>query len=135
MPTYLDRSSIHGIGVFSRALIPSGSLVWEFTPGFDQVFSDDVLEKVSPLQRNTILFYGYIEPGRSGVVLCCDNARHFNLSGDANCGAGDHVAHGFISTFALRDIAKGEELTYPVEEDADAERKLGAATFSSLAAG
>jgi SET domain-containing protein len=129
VPTYLDKSPIHGIGIFARDFIPRGTLVWEFTPDADQVFSAADLALLLPLQRETILFYGYIEPDREGVVLCCDNARHFNLLRGANCGSGDQSAHGYVSTLALRDIAAGEELTYPFEEDLDARRKLGEAEF------
>ena len=129
VPTFLDKSPIHGVGIFASSAIPQGTRVWEFTENADQVFSESGLAALLPLQRETVLFYGYVEPGREGVVLCCDNARHFNLLRDANCGAGEHSAHGYISTFALRDIAAGEELTYPFEEDDDARRKLGEAEF------
>jgi uncharacterized protein len=135
VPTYLDKSRVHGIGIFARDFIPEGTRVWEFTLGCDQVYSEDDLAALRPLQRDTILFYGYVEPGRDGVVLCCDNARHFNLLRGANCGSGDHVVDGYISTLALRDIAAGEELTYPFEEDADARRKLGDAEFVRQTAG
>ncbi len=129
VPTYLDKSPIHGIGIFASEFIPSGRTVWEFTPGMDQVFSESDLARLLPLQRETVLFYGYIEPGRDGVVLCCDNARHFNLLQSPNCGSGADDVGGYISTVALRDIAAGEELTYPFEEDMDARRKLGDSEF------
>jgi len=129
VPTYLDRSPIHGIGIFATTFIPGGTTVWEFTPNADQVFSEDDLARLLPLQRETILFYGYIEPGREGVVLCCDNARHFNLLRTPNCASREVSAHGYISTVALHDIAAGEELTYPFEEDLDARRKLGDREF------
>jgi len=129
VPTYLDKSPIHGIGIFASGFIPRGTPVWEFTPDADQVFDASDLDRLLPLQRETILFYGYIEPGCEGVVLCCDNARHFNLLQGANCGSGDQSAHGYVSTLALRDIAAGEELTYPFEEDMDARRKLGDTEF------
>jgi SET domain-containing protein len=125
VPTYLDKSPIHGIGIFARDFIPKGTRVWEFTPGFDEVFSDAELAGLLPVQREAVLFYCFIEPGLEGTVLCCDNARHFNFDDDPNCGSGDHVLHGYISTFALRDIAAGEELTYSVNDDADAARKMG----------
>lgn len=132
VPTYLDKSAIHGIGVFASDFVAAGTRVWEFTADFDQVFLEEALATLSPLQRETVLFYGYMEPGIDGVVLCCDNARHFNLLRDANCGSGRHASQNYLSTFALRDIAAGEELTYPVEEDADARRKLGEAAVAQM---
>lgn len=126
VPNYLDRSPIHGIGIFSRDLIRKGERVWEFTPGFDQVFDDRQLSTLLPLQRAAVLFYCYVENGRSGAVLCCDNARHFNYAADPNCGPQTHEVGGYLSAFALRDIRPGEELTYSIDEDDDSDRKLAA---------
>jgi uncharacterized protein len=124
---YLDKSPIHGIGVYAGAFIPRGTLIWEFTPGFDQVHPDASLAQLTPVQRAIVLFYCYREPGLDGVVLCCDNARHYNFDANPNSGTGPRPTrvHGCLSTFALRDIQPGEELTYAVEEDDDALRKLG----------
>ncbi|MCB1488219.1 MAG: SET domain-containing protein [Bauldia sp.] len=124
VPNYLDRSPIHGIGIFARNSIARGTRVWEFTPGFDQVFSDEELATLNPLEREAVLFYCYVEQGLNRLVLCCDNARHFNYADAPNCGPGDHSVQGFVSALALRDIAAGEELTYSTDEDADADRKL-----------
>lgn len=122
---YIDKSPIHGIGVFAGEFIPAGTCIWELTPGCDQVYTDEMLAALEPVQREIILFYGYIEPGMEGVILCCDNARHYNFSTEPNSGSDERAKHGARSTYALRDIAEGEELTFAVEEDVDAARKLG----------
>ena len=83
------------------------------------------LAALTPVQREIVLFYGYVEPGVEGVVLCCDNARHYNFSGDPNSGSDERWKNGARPTYALRDIAEGEELTFAVDEDDDAARKLG----------
>jgi hypothetical protein len=129
---YVDRSGIHGMGIFAGEFIPKGTMVWEFTEGCDQVYSQALLARLLPIQREIVLFYGYVEPGMSDVILCCDNARHFNYAVDPNCGPGGEMKAGTISTFAMRDIAPGEELTFSVEEDADALRKLGPELYRSL---
>ena len=36
--TYLDRSLIHGIGLFTNQEIMAGSIVWEFNPAVDLVY-------------------------------------------------------------------------------------------------
>ena len=131
---YIDKSPIHGIGVFAGELIPAGTCIWEMTPDCDQVYSDAMLAALTPVQREIVLFYGYIEPGMAGVILCCDNARHYNFSSDPNSGSDERMKHGARSTYALRDIAEGEELTFPVDEDVDAARKLGA-VYDLLARG
>lgn len=130
--TYLDKSPTHGIGLFASEFIPKGTCVWEFTLGCDQVYTDEILASLAPVQREIVLFYGYIEPGLEGVILCCDNARHFNYALDPNCGPGGEMKAGTISTFAMRDIEPGEELTFSVDEDSDALRKLGPEAYAKL---
>ncbi|MCP4308817.1 MAG: SET domain-containing protein [bacterium] len=122
---HVDRSPIHGLGIFAGAFIPKGTRVWEFTPGFDQVYSQQQLDELPAHQRQIIMFYCYVEQGLNQLVLCCDNARHFNYADNPNCGPAEHKVDGFVSAVALHDIAAGEELTYSVDEDADADRKLG----------
>lgn len=129
---YIGRSPIDGFGVFAGEFIPKGTMVWEFTEGCDQVYSDEILAALLPVQREVILHYGYVENGLEGVVLCCDNARHFNYALDPNCCPGGEMKAGMISTIAMRDIHPGEELTFSVEEDDDALRKLGPAKFNEL---
>lgn len=133
--TYLDKSPIHGIGVFAAEFIPRGTRVWEFTPGFDQAFEDSDLARLSEHQRETILHYGYREPALNRVVLCCDNAHHYNFSETPSTGTLNPDDPTDFSTYALRDIAIGDELTYPVTEDLDALRKLEEELYRKIAAG
>ena len=129
---YIDKSPIHGLGVYAGEFIPNGTCIWELTPGCDQIYSDGMLAALTAVQRDIVLFYGYIEPGMEGVILCCDNARHYNFSNEPNSGSDERAKHGARSTYALRDIAAGEELTFAVDEDVDAARKLGPA-YAGLA--
>lgn len=133
IPNYIDKSPIHGIGVYAGARVPGGTRIWEFTPGFDMLYTAADLASLTPVQREIVLFYGYVEPGIDAVVLCSDNARHYNFSTLPNSGTGPalHRAHGCLSTHALKDIEPGEELTFAVDEDLDAARKLGP-TFAEL---
>lgn len=132
VPTYLAPSRHHGIGIFSQNYIPKGTVVWRLSPGFDQIFTPQDLESLAPHQRDSILFYCYRSEELGGIVLCCDNARHFNFAPNPNCGGGDDPGQVASVTIALRDIQPGEELTYPVDEDEDALRKLGPEVLASL---
>lgn len=130
---YIDKSANHGLGVFAGEFIPKGNRIWEFTEGCDQIYSAERLAALLPVQRGIIMFYCHVEPGLPGVVLCCDNARHYNYSRDPNTGPLDGpVTDGSMATYAIRDIQRGEELTFSVLEDDDAERKLGPALYAEL---
>ena len=82
--TWVDRSSIHGFGLFAGAAIPAGSAVWRFTPGFDLDLDPASLGHVSEIARERLLHYGYIDLRLHRYILCCDDARFINHSSKPN---------------------------------------------------
>ena len=110
VPVSVRASAIHGLGVFAAEPIARGTLVWRFTPGFDLELDPAMVEKLPPLQRESLLHYGYIDKRLGRFVLCCDDARFLNHAADPSLihdpSAGRHGVDR-----AARDIAAGEELT------------------------
>lgn len=105
VPTYLQGSSIHGIGVFVAEPIPAGTGVWDFHPDVDWRLTPEALARFPEPFRARFRTWCYRE-GESGLyVLCGDNAKFMNHSAAPNC----DDAGAF--TVAVRDIAAGEELT------------------------
>lgn len=105
VPTYLGRSSVHGVGVFTPVPIPKGTVIWTFDPEVDWILTDQDFERFPEAYREKVRSYCYLdEPGR--WVLCGDNARFMNHSDEPNCDDWSGP-----STFALRDIRPHEELT------------------------
>lgn len=105
VPTYLAPSAIHGIGVYTPALIPAGTVIWEFMPGIDLRLTAAELETLPGVLQAQFRSHCYLEP--SGLyVFCGDNARYMNHCFQPNCDDG-----GEKQTVALRDIAAHEELT------------------------
>ena len=108
--TYLDRSPLHGIGVFTARLIPVGTVVWRFTPRFDLELDPAVIAQQPKHFRERLMHYGYIDPRLDRYILCCDDARFLNHSDDPNLAADfTRDCHGV--DIAIRDIAAGEEMT------------------------
>lgn len=115
--THLDRSEIHGMGLFADELIPEGTLIWKFMDGFDAIIPADQVKSLPEVVREYIDRYGYLKPEGGGFVLCGDDARFFNHSDYPNT-----ISLSQEITVALRDINKGEELTCNYYEfDATAE--------------
>jgi len=101
--TYLDKSGIHGLGVFAEEAIRKGTKIWRFVHGFDRVFSPRDFAKLPEPAQDYIERYGYQVDGE--ILLTVDHDHHMNHSEDANtCWRVDHIV-------AKRDIAKGEEIT------------------------
>lgn len=104
--TYIDRSGIHGIGLFADEFIPAGTMIWQLLPAFDLIISETDLAQQSRVVQEYVGKYGYLSPESQGYVICSDDARFFNHADEPNTRSISHEV-----TLALRDIEKGEELT------------------------
>lgn len=107
--THLDRSSIHGIGLFATEPIPKGTVIWRLEPSIDVQLDEAQIAALAPPARAQIEKYTYLDLVLGKYVLCGDDARFFNHAEDPNCHDFPD-AHGG-TTVAARDIAAGEELT------------------------
>jgi uncharacterized protein len=107
--TYLDRSPLHGIGLFTSERIMAGSIVWEFNPAVDLVYSlvqwDLLKASITAQSFMNLVRLSYKEAGN--IYFCMDNAQFMNHSETH-----PNVAHGSSKNkmHAVRDIEKGEEL-------------------------
>lgn len=107
--TYLDKSSINGIGIFATEDIPNGKIIWEFNPLIDLAFSAEKWEElkrdISSESFEQIQRYSY--KTNDIYYLCVDNAQFMNHSKDAynisNNSDNDTM-------YANREIRAGEEL-------------------------
>jgi uncharacterized protein len=105
IPTYLSRSPIHGLGVYTPQRIPAGTLIWQFDEAADWKIRPEEMERFPEPYQERLRAYCYLS--EEGVyVLCGDNAKFMNHSDNPNC---DDTGGQF--TIALRDIEPGEELT------------------------
>jgi uncharacterized protein len=115
----LDRSPIHGLGVFAADAITGGTAVWRFTAGFDLDLDPGLLEVQPTHFREWLMNCGYIDRRLGRFILCCDDARFLNHSNTPNLRP-DYARDRYGEDVAARDIAAGEELTvdYRLVEDA-----------------
>jgi SET domain-containing protein len=104
---YLKKSEIEGLGVFARAPIAKGEVMWEFHPEFDRIVPREVYEATTGAMRNWLDRYGYPSIGDDSLIVFeLDDARYMNHSDDPNM-----VFAGPKRAVAKRDIAADEELT------------------------
>jgi len=104
IPTYVDRSPVHGYGVFCALPIPADTTIWEFVDGVDLRLSEDDLDQLPPTVRDTFRSYCYREESGS-YVLCGDSAKFMNHSTNPTCDD-----NGLV-TRVLRPLPAGAELT------------------------
>ena len=89
-PYYVDKSPIHGKGLFAARKINEGELIGEL--------------KVSPATRNGHHVL-WVTEARRVRVLC--PLKYINHSHEPNA-----VYYDTLEVIALRDIEKGEEITH-----------------------
>ena len=106
--SYLDKSAIHGLGVFAGQFIRKGTKIWRYVEGFDRAYSSKQFARLPKPARDYIGFHGYRVDGE--IILTVDNDCHMNHSDDANT----YLHNGYA--IARSNIRKGEEITNDYRE-------------------
>jgi SET domain-containing protein len=114
--TEVQRSKIHGFGLFAKKLIQKGTIWWYARPQDVLIMTKDqfqILETshTSKLIDNfiqTVLTYSYYERELDALIFCLDNSRFVNHSINAN--SVTKKENGFC-VIARRDIQPGEEIS------------------------
>jgi SET domain-containing protein len=106
--TYLDKSPIHGLGVFAGEFIRKDTKIWRFVEGFDRHYSPKAFARLPKPARDYIRQHGYRVDGE--ILLTVDHDHHMNHSDEPNT----YLHNGYA--IARRDIRKGEEITNDYRE-------------------
>ncbi len=103
--TKLQQSPIQGIGLFADQFIPKGTVTWEYSPEFDTGFTEEQINQMSPIGRESFLWYAYFDHARRKFILPSDNLRFINHSKKNT-----NIDSTPDKDIAARDIEPGEEL-------------------------
>ncbi|HEU4660278.1 MAG TPA: SET domain-containing protein [Pseudolabrys sp.] len=106
--TYLDKSPIHGIGVFAAQFIRKGTKIWRFVYGFDRVYTPKEFSRLPKPARDYIKLHGYRADGE--ILLTVDHDHHINHSDNPNT----YLHNGYV--IARQNIRKGTEITNDYRE-------------------
>jgi uncharacterized protein len=106
--TYLDKSKVHGLGVFAGEPIAKGTKIWRFVEGFDQFFTMKQFAKLPKQAREFLQWHGF--RWEDEVLFSADYDSHMNHSEKPNT----VLKNGFA--IASRNIRKGEEITNDYRE-------------------
>lgn len=103
--TYIDKSPIHGIGLFAGEFIPKGKVFWELKKGFDVILTQEEYEILPILAKEYFDHFAYYDTKDGGWVLCGDNARFINHSEEPNYNDSPETGCAMI-----KDVNIGEEI-------------------------
>jgi len=106
--TYLDKSPIHGLGVFAAERIPKGTKIWRYVEGFDRCYTPKQFAKLPKAAREFLKDYAYKVDGE--VIFTVDNDHHMNHAEKPNT----ILKGGYV--IASRTIPKGGEITNDYRE-------------------
>lgn len=101
--TYLDKSRIHGIGVFAGQFIRKDTKIWRFVFGFDRYYTRKRFAKLPKPAKDYIRLYGY--QWKNEILLSMDYDTFMNHSENPNT----YFHNGYV--IARYSIRKGEEIT------------------------
>ncbi len=106
--TYLDKSAIHGLGVFAAERIPKGTKIWRFVEGFDRCYTPRQFARLPKAARDFLSNYAYRVDGE--ILFTVDNDHHMNHAEKPNT----VLRGGYV--IAATTIAKGAEITNDYRE-------------------
>lgn len=109
--TYINKSSIHGIGLFAGEDIGEGELIWAFTPEIDRWIEYDKIEHLTKNELDYLENAAVYDDETDSYCLVADNVRFMNHNSNPNCGECDRTTDDYMELFALKNIKKGEEIT------------------------
>lgn len=105
--TYIAKSDIEGVGVFTAEVLKKGQVISKFEPEFDRLVPTAEYENAPPHLKALLDRYAFPHPEKPEFIIYeVDNSRFMNHSETPNTDYSD-----FEAGRALRDIAAGEELT------------------------
>ena len=105
----LDKSQLHGIGLFTAEDLKKGQLVYTSSPLLDVNITQEQFDSLSPREKEEIRWWGFEVPGEGTWHVDFDVTKFINHSYDPTITQDtDHKDAYLITT---RDIKAGEELT------------------------
>ena len=107
--SFIERSEISGLGVYTAERILKGSVIWIYNPSIDLTYDEEQWQQlknsISAQSFANIQRYSYKELGK--YIMCTDNAQFMNHSTKL-CNVSN--SSDLKEMFANRDIEQGEEL-------------------------
>ncbi|MFA5135845.1 MAG: SET domain-containing protein [Patescibacteria group bacterium] len=121
----LDRSIIHGIGLFTQEDLKKGQVVYSASPILDINITVNEFDSLDEKEKNEIRYWGFWDKTHNEWHVDFDNSKFINHSFTPTLT--QDPKHKDTYLIAARDIKSGEELTqnYLEFESKEALKKRG----------
>ncbi|MBI1308449.1 MAG: SET domain-containing protein-lysine N-methyltransferase [Proteobacteria bacterium] len=105
----LDKSPLHGIGLFAAQPIKQGALIYSASPILDVNISSEQFESLTEAEKSEVRFWGFWIEDEQVWHVDFDVSKFINHDRNSTVTQdGDHKDAYLVAT---RDIKSGEELT------------------------
>mgnify|MGYP001579136708 CR=1 FL=1 len=104
--TYLDKSPIHGFGLFADEDISKGTIVWRMS-SLDMILEQEEFDKLPEVAQAYICHHGDWDIVMQKITMSFDNDKFINHESNTP----NLTYNKNQTTEANRDIKKGEEIT------------------------
>lgn len=101
--TYLDKSKIHGIGLFAAEDILPGRTIWK--EGFELTYTPEDFENLAEAEKEFIREWGWLDKNDNLYHLPLDNDRFINHDANPNT---KMLSNGWLAAKTL--ILMGDEI-------------------------
>ena len=105
----LDKSPIHGIGIFADQDIKKGQLIFTAEPILDVNITEDQFSSLNDTEKKEITYWGYFDKITNRWHVDFDHIHFLNHSFSPN--TTQDLTSSEARLIASRDISSGEELT------------------------
>lgn len=105
----LDKSPLHGIGLFTDEPLKTGTLIYSSSPILDVNISQSQFDSLQEAERNEVRFWGFWVEEEQVWHVDFDVSKFINHSFEPT--VTQHPDHKDAYLIATRDIRQGEELT------------------------
>jgi len=109
----IDKSKIHGVGLFTEQDIKSGDLIYTPNALLDINLSEQEFESLTPEEKKEVEYYGYFNKKTSKWHVAFDMIRILNHGGEENANI---TQDDEMVMTAKKDILKGQELLQDYKE-------------------
>ena len=105
----LDRSDIHGIGVFANQDIKKGEVIFTASPILDVNITQEQFDSLEEPEKKEVIYWGFFDKPTQRWHVDFDHMHFINHSYSAN--TIQDLLHLETYLIAAKDIQAGEELT------------------------
>jgi len=105
----LDKSKLHGIGLFTKEDLKKGQIVYTASPLLDVNITQEQFDSLNENEKAEIRYWGFWDEPNNVWHVDFDNSKFINHSFDPTLTQDPKHKNAYL--IAMRDIKTGEELT------------------------